>query len=386
MQTVREVLNAAFGSPFGEPTLTAARNSSANWVRGAEDPLYQKGSTGWLANLYGGVQTNDDFAAVFIPVNELRIPEFKSALWSYYMSAAQSAGVNMVVWVHDPADLDIRAEITQKADTALLERGAGWNAHELDISVSQFYYYGENVTGVSLITGTGPANLFTWAQFQADARFSSLVIYRISFEYGWWASGTFDDAYVADIVLNGRQIPLKPDRDVAHLGQVGGHTDLVQDSFSRPADTTPYSIGDAVVDLTSAPTPLEWEIGRIRGGTGVIVSALLLMNSAQATKLDAHLWLFSATLVPPVDNGACDLTDAEALTFIGMVDFGVVPDVITNPTVGAGGNCCYLQRALDIAFECATTSKKIFGFLVAQNTYTPVSAETFTIGLGVLQD
>lgn len=386
MRTVREVLNTAFGSPFGEPSLLAVGNSEAAWCKGTTSPLFQKSATGWLAHLYGGVQTTVDFAAMMIPVDELRIPEFKSALWSYYMSAEESAGVNLVLWVHDPDDFDIRAEIVQKADTALLIRTAGWNAHELDTSVGQFYYYGESITGTSLITGKGPGNLFTLAQFQADARFGSMVIYRVSFEYGWWASGTFDDAYVADVVLNGRQIALKPDRDVTHLGQIGGHTALPQDSFSRPADSTQYAAGDAVTDSTSAPTPLEWEVGRVRGGTGIIVSAILLMSSAQATKLDAHLWLFSATLVPPVDNGACDLSDAEALTFLGVIDFGVVPEAITNPTVGAGGNCCFIQRALDLVFECAAGSKKLYGFLVAQNTYTPVSAETLAVSLGVLQD
>ena len=172
----------------------------------------------------------------------------------------------------------------------------------------------------------------------------------------------------------------------SHIGQVGGHSSLVQDNFDRPANTTQYTAGDALTDSTSAPTPLEWEVGRVNGGTGVIISALLIVDSYQTTKLDAHLWVFTTTLTPPVDNGACDLTDAEALTFVGIVDFGATPDAVTNPTAAAGGNCVYMQRALDIPFQCLTTGKNLYGFLVAQNTYTPVSGENFAVTLGVLQD
>lgn len=172
----------------------------------------------------------------------------------------------------------------------------------------------------------------------------------------------------------------------SHLGQVGGHSSLVQDNFDRPANTTQYAAGDAVTDSTSSPTPLEWEVGRVNGGTGVIISALLIMDSAVATELDAHLWIFTTTLTPPVDNGACDLSDAEALTFVGMVDFGDAPQAVTNPTANAAGNCAYMQRALDIPFQCLATGKNLYGFLVAQNTYTPLSGENFAVSLGVLQD
>jgi len=171
----------------------------------------------------------------------------------------------------------------------------------------------------------------------------------------------------------------------AHLGQVGGHVALVQDSFIRPSDTDQYAIGDAITDSVSAATALEWTVGRVRGGTGIIATALLIMGSAQATKLDSHLLIFSATPTVPHDNDAPAITDAEALTLVGVVDFGGTPD-ITNPASGVLGNVVYAQRSLDIVFECAATSKKLYGFLIAQNTYTPVTVETFAVTLGVLQD
>ena len=195
---------------FGEATLQCYGNGSANWCRGeGQAALEEKSSTGWYACLYGGLMSGTwyDYARVIIPVNEMELPNFKSALWSYYQMAAQTMGVNIVFGIHDPTDFDKRAEITQQANIATLEKGAGWNAHELDLTVTQFFFYGENTTGTGLTEGTN----YTMAQFQADTIFKNWTIYRITLEYGWEASGTFQDVFVADVKLNGVMIPMKPD-------------------------------------------------------------------------------------------------------------------------------------------------------------------------------
>jgi hypothetical protein len=192
---------------FGEPSLASANNGSAAWIRGEVSPLDQKSATGWLADLYGGVQTGDDWARVNIPVYELHLTGFNSAMWSYYMAGTQTMGVNIVLWVHDPKDFDKRAEITQLGGHSGLEKAAGWNAHELDTTVTQFFFYGEGTTGTGLTAGTQ----YTLDQFKADIIFSTWTIYRITFEYGWEASGTFDHAYLADVKINGAMIYMRPD-------------------------------------------------------------------------------------------------------------------------------------------------------------------------------
>lgn len=193
---------------FGDPVLRCAGVSKVGWVKdtGNAEALFQKGTSGYLANLYGGVQDGDDWAAVYIPVDELPVPDFKSALWTYRLTSAEACGVNLVVWVHDPADNNKRVEITQVM--GLVDHADGWNAHELDTSVSQFFFYGEGESGNDVCTSEGTN--YTWAQYQADAMFKGWTIYRISLEYGWIASSTLDDAWVADIKLNGQVIPLKP--------------------------------------------------------------------------------------------------------------------------------------------------------------------------------
>lgn len=192
---------------FGKPTLRAyGADAWAGWRKGETSPLDQKSATGWLADLYGGTQSGDDWARINIPVNELRLAEFYYAHWSYYMTNTETMGVNIVIWVHDPENFDNRTEITQIGNTSGLAKSSGWNSHILNFGTTQFFFYGEGTGQSSLTAGTQ----YTLNQFKEDKLFKDWAIYRITLEYGWEASGTFEDAYVADIKLNDQTISLKP--------------------------------------------------------------------------------------------------------------------------------------------------------------------------------
>jgi len=203
--------------PYGDPVLRIANNGRAGWVQdpGTALGLYQKGPSGYLANLYGGLQTGGaSFAAVFVPAHEVKLPSFATAKWSWYQTNLETIGVNIVIWAHDPDDFDKRVEITQLASVNGLEHGAGWNAHEFDSTDAGMFYYGENVSGSGLTAGTQ----YTWFEFIKDALFSTWTIYRVSIESGWTVSGTIDDAWLADLELDGHVIILKP-RDGEVIGR-----------------------------------------------------------------------------------------------------------------------------------------------------------------------
>jgi len=241
---------------FGEPVLVARGNGDAVWAKSGISPLDQKSSTGWQANLYGGVQSAwDDYARIEIPVNEMRVPDLKTALWSYYMTEAESFGVNMVIWVHDPFNFDNRAEITQQADIATLIKAAGWNAHALNPSTDQFYYYGEGTTNTNLVTG--PANYYGWDDFVADELFNTWTIYKISFEYGWQTGDNeFKDVWVADIKINGQQIPLKPDSGGS--GRIGiRHYTSATTLDSTLAPKTPFRLLNVNAEIDTVGTTSE---------------------------------------------------------------------------------------------------------------------------------
>ena len=192
---------------FGEPVLSYQNAGMAGWCKENSVSQWQKGS-GWTANLYGGTQTAwDDWAAIFIPVNELHLTDFNSAMWSYYMTETETFGVNIVLWVHDPNDFDKRAEITQLG--SVVEKATGWDAHELNRDTVQFFFLGENTGDTSLSSGSD--NLHSLNTFKSDSLFRGWTIYRTSFEYGWETGGDeFKDVWVADIKLNGERILLVP--------------------------------------------------------------------------------------------------------------------------------------------------------------------------------
>lgn len=192
---------------FGHPVVRANLNSAAYWSRPTTSPLNAKGG-GWMPCLHPRVNTGDDWSALYIPVNEYPVTLFNELQYSYYMTSAQSSGVNPVIWLHDPEDFDDRVEVTYEA--AEVDKGAGWNAFEFSTSADQNRYYGELSTAASGKTNLSSGTKYTWAEYQADNLFKNWVIYRISIEAGWLASSTFDQCWVAELKLNEVPIPLIP--------------------------------------------------------------------------------------------------------------------------------------------------------------------------------
>ncbi len=260
---------------FSEPTVFSTLNSDTVWSRGAMSPLFQKSTTGWLANLYGGVQSGDDFASVPVEVDELRIPDFAdkadTTQWTYYLTNAEVYGINMVIWAHDPNDPSKRVEITQAPSHADLAKASGWNKHILNKATTQFFYYGENVSGSGLTAGTQ----YTWTQFQEDVVFVGWTIYRISFEYGWYSTGTFEDAWVADIKLNGAIIPLKPDR--GGTGRIGRRFYTASSALAGTlAPKTPFELLSIIVHTSAVLDTGEALTLTLDAGQGAFYDAVIL--------------------------------------------------------------------------------------------------------------
>lgn len=238
---------------FGEASLASALNADACWVRGVISPLDQKSSTGWLANLFGGVQTGDDWARVNIPVGELLLPNFNAAQWTWNQANAEVYGCNMVIWMHDPKDEDKRAEITQAPSGATLANAAGWNSHILNKATVQFFFIGENTDGTDLTANTQ----YTWTKFQNDVLFKHWTIYKITFEWGWYSTGTFEDMWVADIKLNGLVIRMRPDSGGS--GRIGRRhfTTTTGDLTGTLAPKTPFRLLSLDLHVTAIPSAGE---------------------------------------------------------------------------------------------------------------------------------
>ena len=167
---------------------------------------------------------------------------------------------------------------------------------------------------------------------------------------------------------------------------VGVATEVVEDSFTRPADTTAYADGDGMSDNTvvGSATVLEFDgCATSLNGSGTVVSAMLFSSANKATKLEADLHLFDTEPGPLADNADADLTDAEALNIIGTIPFDTWYE--TNATADAGGNAHSLGNKGIFGYRC-TGAAKLWGVLIARNAYTPVSGEQFTVRLQLQLD
>ena len=241
-QDIEDALDAAAAikvtdTMYGQPTLFAVGNGKASWLKTTTPAefalgLNQKGSTGWVAKLFGGIQAgyNDAAMAVF-PVNELLITAFNTAQWTYYMTNAELFGCQIQISIHDPLDNNKRADVIQSGATPLLAKAQGWNSHVFNKATpTQFFYYAENEGSPGLTEG--PANLYSWAQFQADTVFKTWTIYRITLNNGFYTGdGNFESTYLADVEFNGQRVELKPSLEE--------QLDMILDSQAQAIRTTP---------------------------------------------------------------------------------------------------------------------------------------------------
>lgn len=145
---------------------------------------------------------------------------------------------------------------------------------------------------------------------------------------------------------------------------------LVQASVTRPADTTTYAAGDVIGGL------LTFGPGQ---SNGVVETATLVDSAAEVTKPECDLFLFSAPPTVAADNAAFAPTDAQMLADC----FGVLTFLAANfHTASANGiTHCLLQQSPIIDF--VAPSGIFYGVLVARNAYVPISAEIFSVKLGL---
>ena len=260
-------------SKFGEPTVQAINNADAVWSR-AHNSFHAGSGSGWYANLYGGPQTGDDWASYIIPVKDMKVTDLDDMGWKWYQTNAEVYGLNIVIWVHDKNDHDIRAEITQSGSATSLDKGAGWNSHEFPSTAAEYFWYGENISGSGLSTGT----LYTWAQFQADVTFSGLEIYKISLESGWYTTGIFEEYWLSDVQINGQVIPIKPDSGGS--GRIGhrNFTTASGDLTGTIAPKTPFRLLSLDVHVTAVPDTGEVLTLTKDAGQGVLYDTLLLTD------------------------------------------------------------------------------------------------------------
>lgn len=174
----------------------------------------------------------------------------------------------------------------------------------------------------------------------------------------------------------------QPQRDLARV--LGNRAPaLSRASLVRPANTTAYADGDVV--YPAAPgvgdqiKALTFENAvSTEGGSGLIVSATLVDYAAEATRLVADLYLFSAPLVTaPTDNAVFAPVAADMANFLDVIQF-------SSGGVRTAGTHSIYRVVPNVVVDAAASTRSLYGILVARNAYAPLSAERIDISLGIM--
>ena len=161
---------------------------------------------------------------------------------------------------------------------------------------------------------------------------------------------------------------------IAHIGQVGYTLKKVSTNFTRPSDTTPYTVGDAITNSTSAPAVFQLDLGALGavGGQAVEVRKIAVISSAKQAILPLmNIYLSNVTFTATNDNSALDIAD-EVMNAGGAW----FQTDTQNYTVG---NSRTSQQNISIPMTLAEADTKLYGILQDAIGYTPASGEVFTI-------
>ena len=158
----------------------------------------------------------------------------------------------------------------------------------------------------------------------------------------------------------------------------------IRSTLTRPSNTTTYTIGDVISDVTANAHFTFQEVLRPSELSAAITVARLHSSANQSLKLDAELWLFHTDVFAVADNAAFAPTDAEALTLIGILSFSASSWKEGDGTAGTGGNA--VSEIVNSGLVIKGAAPDIYGQLVVRNGYVPISAEIFTVDLIVSQD
>jgi hypothetical protein len=157
------------------------------------------------------------------------------------------------------------------------------------------------------------------------------------------------------------------------------NTVQVSASITRPANTTAYTAGDVLANVTDNNYLTFSEVSSGRSNTGMLHAVRVITSQNATTKPDLDLFLFSATIVEVADNGAAAFTDAEMLTCVGRIAVPVAGFVAGAIAAAGAGNAVCEVRNIDMPYVAA--GQTLYGQLVARNAYAPISGEVFTVQL-----
>jgi len=148
-------------------------------------------------------------------------------------------------------------------------------------------------------------------------------------------------------------------------------------TFTRPADTTQYAIGDLVANSTTpgSVVPMAFTLGNAFGtGQFRLTRVRIFKSNTSPTSATFRLHLYEKSPVVANGDNAAWSTDSAA-HWLGNVDMS---SMLAFTDGCAGTASATAGSELLVKMYAGAT---IYGLLTNLGTYTPASAETFTVVL-----
>lgn len=153
-----------------------------------------------------------------------------------------------------------------------------------------------------------------------------------------------------------------------------------QSSFTRPANTTQYSAGDLVANSATAGSvsPLTFSMNGL-GRSGMVRRARITKTTNASTAATFTLHLFdNEPTVANGDNGALSVA-TNLDSWLGTIAL----DMSSGAEAGGSTVISQVSAAVAIGVSKPTAGGVVYGLLEAVGTYTPGSAEVFTLRLEI---
>lgn len=186
--------------------------------------------------------------------------------------------------------------------------------------------------------------------------------------------------FLAGTLPAGAATSAKQDTGNTSLTQLTSPTFRSEVTLTRPNDSTPYSINDAVTDSTSASTAIDFANCARSAGTGVtLLQARMTINKVMGSTR-FRLWLYRDTPASiPNDNAAFSQTWANSSLRIGYVDFA-------TPITGSDCSDYYGTPVWTGAHAVQPVGTSIKGILQVLDAVTPAALDQYKFVLGGYRD
>jgi hypothetical protein len=159
------------------------------------------------------------------------------------------------------------------------------------------------------------------------------------------------------------------------IGRSGAVCFKASTNFTRPANTTQYTLNDAITDSTSIPTIMSFDLasfGAVVGQFFCITNARVISSvKPTSAQLLANLWVFMTTFTATNDNSELSIDDTTTQSGGLVIPCG-------NGYQTALNHRCVSDSGQWIG-KLASNDTKLFFTLQDASGYTPQSGERFDV-------